>query len=69
MSFLPFLLMSLDLAQDEDSLNMPLIWSILLIVQVISVWVLYPILIVYYESNENDGLVSVPTCCVDFVFF
>ena len=59
MSFLPFLLMSLDLAQDEDSLNMPLIWSILLIVQVISVWVLYPILIVYYESNENDGLVSV----------
>ena len=53
--------MSLDLAQNEDSLNMPLIWNILLIVQVISVWVVYPILIVYYESNENDGLVSVCT--------
>jgi hypothetical protein len=51
--------MSLDLAQNEDSLNMPLIWNILLMVQVISVWVVYPILIVYYESNENDGLVSV----------
>lgn len=50
--------MSLDLAQNEDSLNMPLIWNILLMVQVISVWVVYPILIVYYESNENDGLVS-----------
>jgi hypothetical protein len=51
--------MSLDLAQNEDQLNMPLIWNILLMVQVISVWVVYPILIVYYESNENDGLVSV----------
>ena len=51
--------MSLDLAQNEDSLNMPLIWNLLLMVQVISVWVVYPILIVYYESNENDGLVSV----------
>ena len=54
--------MSLDLAQNEDSLNMPLIWNLLLMVQVISVWVVYPILIVYYESNENDGLVSVCVC-------
>ena len=51
--------MSLDIAQNEDSLNMPLIWNLLLMVQVISVWAVYPILIVYYESNENDGLVSV----------
>lgn len=55
--------MSLDIAQNEDSLNMPLIWNLLLMVQVISVWVVYPILIVYYESNENDGLVSVCLLC------
>jgi len=34
-----------------------LLWELLMIVQVISVWILFPILIVYYESNENDGLV------------
>jgi hypothetical protein len=34
-----------------------LFWELLMIVQVISVWILFPILIVYYESNENDGLV------------
>jgi Kef-type K+ transport system membrane component KefB len=35
---------------------MRVLWEILLISQVICVWVLFPILIVYYESNESDGL-------------
>jgi hypothetical protein len=53
--------MSLDTAQDKKigGLNLTLIWQVLLILQALSVWVLYPILIVYYESNENDGTVSV----------
>lgn len=33
-------------------------WKILLVVQVLCVWIIFPILIVYYESNENDGAVS-----------
>ena len=37
--------------------NMQVLWEILLIAQVICVWLLFPILIVYYESNENDVLV------------
>ena len=42
---------------DGDSgFNIPLLWNILLIAQVVCVWLLFPILIVYYESNESDGL-------------
>jgi hypothetical protein len=33
-------------------------WNVLLVIQVICVWVLFPMFIVYYESYENDGLVS-----------
>ena len=33
-----------------------MIWQIILLAQVICVWVLFPVFIVYYESNENDGL-------------
>ena len=50
--------MSLDLAQNEDQLNMPLIWNILMM-QVISVWVVNSILIVYYESKENEQSMQV----------
>lgn len=49
----------LDVANSDyfdKAFNMRLLWEILLLSQVICVWVLFPILIVYYESNESDGL-------------
>lgn len=57
---MPFLLMALDIADTtgETGLNIMLFWEILLVVQVLCVWVIFPILIVYYESNESDGAVS-----------
>lgn len=59
MSYLPFLLMALDIADTtgETGLDIMLFWEILLATQVLCVWVIFPILIVYYESNENDGAV------------
>ena len=59
MSYLPFLLMALDIADTtgDTGLDIMLFWKILLATQVLCVWVIFPILIVYYESNENDGAV------------
>ena len=59
LSYLPFLLMALDIADTtgETGLDIMLFWEILLAAQVLCVWVIFPILIVYYESNENDGAV------------
>ena len=59
MSYLPFLLMALEIADTtgDTGLNIMLFWEILLAAQVLCVWVIFPILIVYYESNENDGAV------------
>lgn len=42
----------------DSGFNIPLLWQILLCTQVGCVWVIFPIVIVYYESNENDGFVS-----------
>lgn len=58
-AYLPFVMVPLDVANSayfEHSFNMQVLWQILLMSQVICVWVLFPILIVYYESNENDML-------------
>lgn len=57
MSYLPFLLMALEIADTtgDTGLDIMLFWEILLAAQVLCVWVIFPILIVYYESNENDG--------------
>jgi hypothetical protein len=58
---MPFLLVPIDVADTPNGssgFNVLLLWQIVLVTQVICVWVLFPIIIVYYESNENDGLVS-----------
>jgi LMBR1-like membrane protein len=55
-SYLPFLMVPLDVATPNDQGLMRILWEGLLVTQVVCVWVLFPILIVYYESNENDGL-------------
>jgi hypothetical protein len=68
LSYLPFLLMALDIADTtgETGLDIMLFWEILLATQVLCVWVIFPILIVYYESNENDGAVSILTTFYSF---
>ncbi len=45
-------------AENHSGLNMSLIWTIVLATQLICVWVVFPVIIVYYEGNEEDNIVS-----------
>ncbi len=58
-------MMALDIADTtgETGLNIMLYWKLLMMVQVICVWVIFPMLIVYYESNESDGTVQQLNFC------
>eukprot|EP00347_Sterkiella_histriomuscorum_P002802 403366747 len=58
LSYLPILMVPLDIAnsQADGGINMELLWFIILVTQCSFVWGLFPICIVYYESNEQDNL-------------
>ncbi|CDW87933.1 UNKNOWN [Stylonychia lemnae] len=61
-SYTPILMVPLDISnsQSNGGLNMETLWGIILIIQVSCVWVLFPIFIVFYESNEQDQLYEIP---------
>ena len=62
-------MMALDIADTtgETGLNIMLYWKVLMMMQVICVWVIFPVLIVYYESNESDGTVQTFVLCNSFI--
>lgn len=63
---MPFLLVLLDVANSSStgagSLNMQIFWIIEMLIQVILVWLVFPLSIVYYESDEGFEVVLFLFC-------
>ena len=61
MAYLPFLMVPFDVEASVGLIGgtdgIKVAWNVLLVVQVICVWVIFPMCIVYYESYENDVVV------------